>query len=139
MNKKTKYGALYNAELKLWRVEESVNKELTNEIDYEKNELVKYLPQKYIEEVCNDLGDSFKKEINDSIFSYISTQERENSTDLLDLVDKKVKSNINIQRDLRMSIEKINIEIRKLEDKYLSTLKDADKINDEARKILQEI
>ena len=117
LNKKTKYGALYNAELKLWRVEESVNKELTNEIDYEKNELVKYLPQKYIEEVCNDLGDSFKKEINDSIFSYISTQERENSTDLLDLVDKKVKSNINIQRDLRMSIEKINIEIRKLEDK----------------------
>ena len=30
-----------------------------------------YLPQKYIEDVCNDFGDTFQREIDKVIFSYV--------------------------------------------------------------------
>ena len=61
------------------------------------------------------------------------------STGMIELTPDQVDSIvINLRKNLKEQKELSN-KIRKLEDKYLSTLKDADKINDEARKILQEI
>lgn len=38
-----------------------------------------YLPQKYIEEVCNDIGNVFQQEINKVIYSYVDRTERANT------------------------------------------------------------
>lgn len=80
-------------------------------------EYAKYLPQRYIEKVCCDLGDEFQDEINDVIFSYIDVNERANTTNLRDLIDAKCAQfyeNIILEHN---KLEKINKEIIALEDK----------------------
>lgn len=117
LSKRTKYGDYYKAELTLWNKDKIEKPSLSNVTDSSKNEIVKYLPQKYIEETCNDLGDSFQDEVNRAIFSYISPQDKGASTTLEDLMSLKTKSNMNVLIDNRSILEKINNEIRRLEDK----------------------
>lgn len=117
LNKKTKYGEYYNAELVLWNKGKIVKDSLSNISDLSNNEIVKYLPQKYIEETCNDLGDSFQNEIDRAIFSYVSPQEKGDSTTLENLINLKTKSSFNALIENRAILEKINNEIRRLEDK----------------------
>lgn len=45
-----------------------------------------YLPQKYIEDVCNDFGDTFQREIDKVIFSYVDKAERGDAQNLDGLV-----------------------------------------------------
>lgn len=48
-----------------------------------------YLPQKYIEDVCNDIDNEFQNEINKVIFSYVDKTERGNAKNLDELVENK--------------------------------------------------
>lgn len=50
-----------------------------------------YLPQKYIEDVCNDFGDTFQREIDKVIFSYVDKAERGDAQNLDGLVQLKSK------------------------------------------------
>lgn len=45
-------------------------------------ENAQYLPQQFIESVCNNLDNSFQKEINSVIFSYIEKEEKHNAESL---------------------------------------------------------
>lgn len=117
LSKRTKYGALFNSTIKFLDNESIYKNELLDTYNPDEIELVKYLPQKYIEEVCNDLGDSFQKEINDAIFSYINVQDKAGSNNLKELVDKKIELNHNNLIDKRTELEKINSNIRRLENK----------------------
>lgn len=79
-----------------------------------------YLPQKYIEDVCNDIGDEFQNEINKVIFSYVDQTERGNARNLDELVENKAKSvylNIDI---IQEEISLFNKKIIALEDKKTS-------------------
>ena len=76
-----------------------------------------YLPQKYIEDVCNDISGDFQKEIDNVIFSYVDRSEKGNSKDLEELVSYKSKSNVLTIRSIRQSISDINAKIIALEDK----------------------
>lgn len=57
-----------------------------NEGDVER---VKYLPQNYIESVCNDLDDNFSREVNNMVFSYIDDNEKLGKDNFDDLIEYK--------------------------------------------------
>ena len=48
-----------------------------------------YLPQKYIEDVCNDIGNIFQEEIDKVIYSYVDRTERGSAANLAELVKNK--------------------------------------------------
>ena len=110
------YASDYIARIK-WK-DEHTEEIMLNEEKFETIiEDAQYLPQKYIEEVCNDIGNVFQEEIDKVIFSYVDKTERGNSSNLEELVVNKsqdVKIEIlNIQRD----IEELNEQIIRLEKK----------------------
>ncbi|MDD4111080.1 MAG: hypothetical protein PHS54_06020, partial [Clostridia bacterium] len=117
LSRKTKYGELYSSNLSFYD-DSCVEKDnLSSPYNPTKNCLVKYLPQKYMEEICNDLNDTFQKEIDEMIFSYVPTQEKADSSSLLDLIATKTKSNLTTLFSNKSNLEKNNLEIRKLEEK----------------------
>lgn len=80
-------------------------------------ENAQYLPQRYIEVVCNDLGDAFKDEINSVIFSYVDPTERGDATTLEELINKKTAAlNENIAQK-HIELSEINLKIIELENK----------------------
>lgn len=86
-------------------------------------ELVKYLPQSYIEKVCNELDNSFQIEIDNVIFSYIDESERGTTDSLKQLIEIKTL-NINLEsQQLSEQLNKLNQEIIKLENKIIPSYK----------------
>lgn len=83
--------------------------------------LIRYLPQGYIEEVCNSLDENFQVEIDNVIFSYIDIDKRGNTTNLEELVKTNQYSIIEKIKLKNMDIASINEEIIKLENKKLSS------------------
>ena len=69
------------------------------------------MPQKYIEDVCNDFGDAFQKEINKVIFSYVDKAERGDAKSFDELI--QLKSNpLEIRfQDERAKLSDINNKI----------------------------
>lgn len=76
-----------------------------------------YLPQKYIEDVCNDFGDTFQREIDKVIFSYVDKTERGDAQNLDGLVQLKSKPLEIRFQDERTKLADINNKIVKLEKK----------------------
>lgn len=71
-------------------------------------ENAQYLPQKFIEKICNDLDNEFQEEINKVIFSYVDNVDRGNAKNLQQLIDYKsinIKSKID---ELQMLLREIN-------------------------------
>ena len=82
-----------------------------------------YLPQKYIEDTCNNIDDGFQDEINKVIFSYVDRVERGEAQDLQELVKQKAKPiELNIQADIDR-IKKLNSSIIKMEQKMTVSYK----------------
>lgn len=97
-------------------------------------EEAQYLPQKYIEDVCNDFGDVFQEEIDKVIFSYIDENERENTRNLKELIELKSRGlKIELQ-EKRRELEQVNNEIIKLEQKKTNKYHDEILKNIEYRK-----
>jgi len=86
----------------------------TNEIP---SDLLKYLPQKFIETTCNNLGDEFQNEINQVIFSYIDPSIKGDFSSLDQLISSKLSFFTTTLQNLRIDLENINSELIKLEDK----------------------
>ena len=86
-------------------------------------ENAQYLPQRYIEVVCNDLGDAFKDEINNVIFSYVDPTVRGDATTLEELINKKTAAlNENIAQK-HIELAEVNSKIIELENKFDVTYK----------------
>lgn len=92
-------------------------------------ERVKYLPQKHVEHLCNQfgVGDSFQKEINKIVFSYVEDSEKLGSSSLEELIQKKTAASDKEVMNLRGKLtEKLGrfIFLEKKQDKaYLEGLK----------------
>lgn len=71
-----------------------------------------YLPQKYIEEVCNDMGNVFQQEIDRVIFSYVDRTERGGASNLDELVAHR-------SQDIKISIMGVKQEIQELNEKII--------------------
>ena len=80
-------------------------------------ELVQFLPQRYIENVCGGIGQEFNNEIERTIFSYMDIAEKEGCTNLSQLITNKTTANYSLYQNLKNELEKINIDIISLESK----------------------
>lgn len=80
-------------------------------------EYAKYLPQKYIESVCSNLGNEFQDEVNSVIFSYIDSSEKLGALTLSELIEKKSESLYSSIRAEQQKLEPINKKIISIEDK----------------------
>lgn len=110
------YAGDYNAEIK-WKDGHIEEKTLDSDDYGTVIEDAQYLPQKYIEEVCNDIGNIFQEEIDKVIFSYVDRTERGNATNLAELVVNK-SQDINIEIiGVQTNIKELNEHIVRLEKK----------------------
>lgn len=124
----TKYGEDFSASMNRFEENEAIRKKnLDNTYDGSLPEKVQFLPQSYIEKVCNDLDVEFQQEINKVIYSYIPNEDKLGSTDLDSLVEEKtnyIRNNISsLQDELRRLNYSINILINKKGTLYVSELK----------------
>lgn len=118
-NPKMKYADDYEASI-TWMDGHFESRNL-GEIDADSVlESAQYLPQAYIEKVCNDIGDEFQKEINRVIFSYVDSVERGTARNLNELVENKTKDKKAQQVQLLNKLQTINSNVIKLEDKMTS-------------------
>lgn len=81
-------------------------------------ENAQYLPQKFIEKVCNDLGDEFQTEINKVIFSYVDTTEKGDAKNLLELIENKSTAMAAAINEIHNELGNINKDIIRLEERF---------------------
>ncbi|AKL96179.1 hypothetical protein CACET_c27340 [Clostridium aceticum] len=110
-NQKPEYlGKDYNVTLR-WKNGVEEKKALFPIDNNAQLEKVKYLPQQYIEYVCNDLKDGFKEEIERLIFDYLPREEKLGMSTLTDLI-KYLTSNLLMEIDSNKgTLKQINEEI----------------------------
>lgn len=125
-----KKGLAKNYEATLtWLDGTPVTENLDSEVNIAEVERVKYLPQKYVESICNEDGVSsqFQREIDKVIFSYIPDEGRLNTTNLSDLISAKTSTVEANLAEIRNDLHSTNEGIVRLESKrrpqYLETLK----------------
>lgn len=90
-------------------------------------EKVKYLPQQYIEHICNDLKNGFKAEIERLIFDYVPYEEKLGKESLESLIEYLTKEIVrDIERD-KLRLRDLNKKIIRMEnitsDRQLKLLK----------------
>lgn len=81
----------YNA-VAHWHDGEGSNSSLAAEVDLlTEQERIKYLPQEYVETICNEEGVStkFQDEINKLVFSYVPPTDRAGAADIQELINRK--------------------------------------------------
>lgn len=136
LNKKTKYGNDYKALVQFYDSDRNIEKNrLSCDYDDSKIEDIKYLPQNYIEEVCNNIDNKFQEEINDTIFNYVPVHERTGTNNIKELIGIKTKSIDEEISSLQSDLRGLNKEIIDLEDK--STEKYKKEISNELQAIRQ--
>jgi ABC-type cobalamin/Fe3+-siderophores transport system ATPase subunit len=105
------YAADYKAEIR-WR-DGHTEEMLLDSSDYGTTiEDAQYLPQKYIEEVCNDIGNIFQQEIDKVIFSYVDRTERGGASNLDELVARR-------SQDIKIEIAGVQLEIQELNKRII--------------------
>ena len=120
-----KYANDYSASL-VWFDDEVRHSFLADNSEGNSIEEAQYLPQKYIEEVCNNFDDTFQREIDKVIFSYVDKTERGDAQNLDELVKLKSKQLVFRFQNERNTLREINEKIIKLEikrtDEYRKTI-----------------
>lgn len=117
-----KYADDYQAILS-WKDGRTTNKATLNE-EITDIQSAEYLPQKFIEELCNELNDKFQEEIDKVIFSYIDLADKNQCTNLHELIAKKTTAIDYEIKKYRGDIETINKHIISLEEKYTKKYKE---------------
>jgi len=109
----------YKAEI-AWADGELYKADLMKDVDkHTEPERVKYLPQKYVESICDDFGVSktFQDEINRVIFSYVPEDKRLGRSNLNELIEYKSKSVDTAVMQMNIQLNEKNVEIEKIENK----------------------
>lgn len=114
-NKKSNIANNFISKL-TWEEESIVNtKNLGDDIDNESVEMVKYIPQSYLEEVCNEIvnGNStkFSAELGKVIFSHIPEEDQLGYTNINELIQNTTTSKKNEKYKLIESLKQINAKI----------------------------
>jgi len=102
-----------------WLNSQCATKNLGDDVLETAPERVKYLPQQYVENICNQDGVStlFQQEIDKVIFSYVQEENRLNTHNLVELIKTKTESIDATLVITRTELHKINEGIVLLEDK----------------------
>lgn len=104
-----------------WASGAQTAKGLEEAVDEQQPELVKYIPQNFLEKICTQLGGieetEFDRELKKVIFSHVESASRLDKASLDDLIEYKTsEANAKIQI-LEQEMHKINEEIVLLEEK----------------------
>jgi ABC-type lipoprotein export system ATPase subunit len=108
-----KHGLAKNFEAKLiWENNEKIMKNLSEGIDENAPERVQYLPQKYFENLTNDLElYQFEKTLKDIVFNHLPNEQRLNKKSFNELIDFKEE---NVNKKIKHKFEEIKILSKKL-------------------------
>ena len=109
-----KGGLAKNFEAELtWASGLTVSENLNSSIDYDLEEKVKYLPQSYFEDLCNEIenNENFKKEINQVVFTHLDITERNNASTFDEFIDVKKQTAEEKIASLRQELRILNEEI----------------------------
>ena len=87
-------------------------------------ENAQYLPQKFIEKICNDLDNEFQDEINKVIFSYVDNIEKGNAKNLQQLINNKTVNIKSAIDELQFQLKEINRTIIRDEEQLSQSYKD---------------
>ncbi|MEJ7860887.1 MAG: TrlF family AAA-like ATPase [Pyrinomonadaceae bacterium] len=135
-NAKDKLAEGFVAKIR-WADGQEVERNLTEVIDETEAELVRYIPQRFFETICNDIakeGNQFEIELQQVIFSHIPVTDRHDSSSLKELVKSKtaeLEDSINL---IKKDLTAINSEIAETEKKLRPAYK-ASLENEKAEKI----
>jgi len=118
-NKKDKLAENFVAKIK-WADGHEIQRKLNDVIDDTKPELVRYIPQKFFESICNDIAkedNQFERELHQVIFSHIPVVDRHDQISLKDLIKYKtieLKDSLDL---IKNDISGINAKIWEIEQK----------------------
>ncbi len=103
-----------------WESGFTFTKGLDEQIDTNQPELIKYLPQNYLEYICNQIGKieetEFDKELKNIIFSHIDESNRLGMSSLEELIKFKTSQAEGKRFNLRKELHEINSKIVALEE-----------------------
>ena len=122
----------------LWNDKQESISNLNDNIQLDKNEKVKYLPQKYIEKICTeDNYEIFQEEINKVVFSHINDVQKLDKDNLKDLIKEKTDSIRNRRNEYKKNLQDDFEKIIELKTKY--NIQEMNKINAQLSQILSSI
>ncbi len=96
-----------------WESNISVTKNLAENTDGSMAEKVKYLPQSYFEDLCNEIDNNqnFIKELNQVVFKHIDVTDRLGKNTFDEFIEEKKKNSEETKRTLRDELYDINSKI----------------------------
>ena len=105
----------------IWEVGPTKFKSLDADVREQDVELVKYIPQNFLEQICNETENKsetdFDSELKKVIFSHVHTSDRLGQDSLDALLSYKTSETYDFLSGLRAELEKINIDIAECERK----------------------
>ena len=108
---RTKFAQHFFGELS-WHDGTTSSRDLDKDPDPVGVERVKYLPQRYLEDLCNELGDggsaTFDAELRKIIYSHVPETDRLGKGSMDELLDFKVAEIERARKDLKGEISKVN-------------------------------
>lgn len=107
----------------IWADDQSIDRRLDDANYGTISEDAQYLPQQYIEAICNDLDDNFRDEINNLIFSYITPEVRGDTSNLEELIEQKTRKLTSQLQFLLSELHNQNTIIIQLEHKKTNSYK----------------
>lgn len=110
------YAKDYEAEI-VWADGKTYNQNLGETDNSSVIEYAQYLPQKHIEDICNDFGEAFQQEIDKVIFSYVDETVRGDAHSLEELVQSKASPLQIKKEDFLSKLHSVNKKIIELEKK----------------------
>lgn len=111
---KTKYAPHFMGTLS-WHDGTETARDLDKDPESSSVERVKYLPQSYVEDLCNELGDggsaTFDAELRKIIYSHVPESDRLGKPSMDELLEFKVAEINRAMQDIRKELGKVNEEI----------------------------
>lgn len=97
----------------------SIKKNLAEKDNSSEISLVKYLPQGYFENICNDFRkeENLRRELEDVIFRYIDDAEKLGCSNFASLIEKRTSSTKDSLEKLKLKLSNVNKEVFELEKK----------------------
>ncbi len=119
LSPKTMFGGMFQAKIR-WHADLESSRLLNDAVDGTLPELIKYIPQNFLESICSELKEShetqFDSELMEVIFSHVSDAKRLRKETLRDLIDYLARDKEEHINQLISELASMNADIVALED-----------------------
>lgn len=125
-NRRDRFAEHFTGKL-IWKDGTETYRELNKDPEVSDVERVKYLPQSYLEQLCNELGDSgsdtFDSELRKIIYSHVPEEDRLGKNSMDDLLDYKLTEINQACNNLRISLNEVNKKIVNIDNRLTPEFK----------------